>query len=240
MRRRVSPTTSRRTRSKTTAAGFGAARRAMPARIKRSLWTEAAHSTSGHVETRWRSTKSTSRAAYERSLKPRSGRQERRSKKSKHNNGRRQHEQQRMGPPTQAVFTNDGPSVIGFLRTEGDANEVFSRKQQTDQIRAWAASRGFREPVILPTAQREALTRTVEPGSILIVPRVSSLLRRPSDLDDLLKWIFDNRVRVEIIELGGDASSQLTLIRRSATPTFPRAAGWRDEAADEGPGRHHR
>ena len=119
------------------------------------------------------------------------------------------------------VFTNDGPSVIGFLRTEGDANEVFSRKQQTDQIRAWAASRGFREPVILPTAQREALTRTVEPGSILIVPRISSLLRRPSDLDDLLKWIFENRVRVEIIELGGDASSQLTLIKKISDAYLP-------------------
>ena len=48
----------------------------------------------------------------------------------------------------------------------------------------------------------------MEPGSILIVPRISSLLRRPSDLDDLLKWIFENRVRVEIIELGGDASNR--------------------------------
>lgn len=113
------------------------------------------------------------------------------------------------------IFAASGPACIGFLRTALDgSDQVASRKAQTDAIRSYAAARGHREPHILPNADRDALLRAVEQGTILVVPRLSSLLRFPSDFRQLLKWIFENNVRVEVIELGGDASSFLTLIQK--------------------------
>ena len=111
------------------------------------------------------------------------------------------------------IFASSGPRVVGFLRTEQDQDQVTSRKMQTDQIRGYAAQHGMREPWIMDTASRKELSKQIDKGSILIVPLLSTLLRRPSDVAELFQWIVANGVVVHCIQLGGEISDRLSMIR---------------------------
>lgn len=119
------------------------------------------------------------------------------------------------------VFANSGPYVIGFCRTEGDANEIASRKAQTELIRNYAYLRGMREPAMLGGASREDLWRLVKQGVVVIVPRVSTLLRRPSDAAELEELVYRRGAVVHCVELQGELVNHLQMIRRISDAYLP-------------------
>ena len=103
--------------------------------------------------------------------------------------------------------------VLGFLRTEGDADEIASRKTQSELINLYASNRGFPKPLILGTASRADLERLCIKGSTVIVPKISSLLRKPSDVSEIVDLMVKREARIHCVETGSEIGDSLSIIR---------------------------
>lgn len=114
------------------------------------------------------------------------------------------------------IYAKEGPRVIGFVRTEIDVDETASRKIQTERIRAYTEQHGMTEPLVLPTASRKDLDRTSTKGCIIVTTRLANLLRRPSDVDELLSFTAGKSIRLHVLDLGGECSEKLGIIRQVA------------------------
>lgn len=133
------------------------------------------------------------------------------------------------------IYAKEGPRVIGFARTEIDVDEIASRKSQAERIRAYAEQHGMTEPTILPTASRKDLDRAATKGCIIVTTRLANLLRRPSDVDELLSLTAGKNIRLHVLDLGGECSEKLGIIRQVAECFAPleRLIGEMKKAAQE-------
>ena len=111
---------------------------------------------------------------------------------------------------------------FGYL-THSGATE-FQRNALIAQIKSYCASRGLAEPHAIlsdfnadvPLGKREygsTLRTRMHPGEALIVPSFHMLCGWPSDIDDVLSWALSKGIQIHCIDLGGEISPVIPVIR---------------------------